>query len=199
MNEEQDLSELQDEQAAVESEAVESTAAEENAASEEAAVEAETVVDPTAELQSQLLRLRADFENFRKRTRKEKEEWSQRCLENVCSDLLTVLDHFDLGLQNSQGSVEDVVKGFSLVREQLGSVLGKYGLQEVNVEEAVFDPNWHEAITQMPSADIDEGKVVAITRTGYRLGERLLRPTQVVVSSGAPPAPEAAASAEESE
>ncbi|WFB34786.1 nucleotide exchange factor GrpE [Kiritimatiellota bacterium B12222] len=134
------------------------------------------------------LRLRADFENFRKRTRREKEEWTQRCVENLCTDLLTVMDHFDLGIDNSKGKefTEESLKGFELVRGQLSNTLGKYGLSVVDATEGNFDPNIHEAITHMPSADVEEGKIVAQTRKGYKMGDRLLRPAQVVVSAGAP-------------
>lgn len=132
----------------------------------------------------QYLRLRADFDNFRKRTRREKEEWTQRCLENLCSDLLTVLDHYDLGLENATDIGEETLKGFQMVRDQLGSTLGKYGLAPVEVEGGAFDPNRHEAITHMPSTEVPEGDVVAMTRKGYLLGNRLLRPAQVVVSAG---------------
>lgn len=145
-------------------------------------------VSEQEEYKDQYLRLRADFENFRKRTRKEKEEWTQRCLENLCSDLLTVLDHFDLGIENSKGKefTEDTLKGFELVRGQLSSTLSKYGLDEVVVDGGKFDPNVHDAITHMPSPDVEEGGIVAVTRKGYQLGKRQLRPVQVVVSSGVP-------------
>lgn len=156
-------------------------------------VEAEQVAEPVAltpeeeSYKVQLLRLRADFDNFRKRTRREKEEWTQRCLENLCNDLLTVLDHFDLGIDNYQGqeAQAEMLKGFEMVRGQLGTTLGKYGLSSVEVaEKDEFDPNEHEAITNLASPEVPEGAVVAMTRKGYRLGNRLLRPAQVVVSSG---------------
>jgi molecular chaperone GrpE len=135
---------------------------------------------------TQYLRLRADFDNFRKRTRREKEEWTQRCLENLCSDLLTVLDHFDLGIKNSEGQefTEDTLKGFELVRSQLGAALGKYGLSTIEATKGTFDPNLHEAITHIPSPEVPEDEIVAMTRKGYQLGNRLLRPAQVVVSAG---------------
>ncbi len=141
--------------------------------------------DPAREAQEQLLRLRADFDNFRKRTRREKEEWTQRSLENICGDLITVIDHFELGLANARQSEvpEAVVQGFQLVHDQLRNILGKYGLQGLDAEGA-FDPNQHEAVAQSPSAEVPAQHVLAMTRRGYRLGERLLRPVQVVVSSG---------------
>ncbi|MCC5849679.1 MAG: nucleotide exchange factor GrpE [Verrucomicrobia bacterium] len=154
---------------------------------EDEEVEPEPTPDPAEELKSQLLRLRADFENFRKRTRREKEEWTTRSLEHVCGDLLTVLDHFELGLKNAEDLkvAPEVIKGFALVNEQLKAVLGKYGLSPVNAEEA-FDPNLHEAISYVASPEVPADHVLAMTRRGYKLGERLLRPAQVVVSQGPP-------------
>lgn len=151
---------------------------------------AETPAAENEDFKEQYMRLRADFENFRKRTRREKEEWTQRCLDNLCSDLLTVLDHFDLGIDNSQGKefTPDTLKGFELVRGQLMHTLGKYGLSVVDTPAGAFDPNLQEAITHMPSAEVEEGGIVAVTRKGYKLGNKLLRPVQVVVSAGAPEA-----------
>ena len=145
-------------------------------------------VDPAKELQEQLLRLRADFENFRKRTRKEKEEWTQRSLEHVFEDLLTVLDHFELGIKNAEDMkvTPEVVQGFSMVQHQLKSILGKWGLSAVDADGQKFDPSLHEAISQVPSPEIPADHVLAMTRRGYKLGERLLRPAQVVVSQGPP-------------
>lgn len=176
--------------------------------SAEAAVQAEAAptdeapsapepVDPLKEMQEQLLRLRADFENFRKRTRREKEEWTVRSLENICGDLLAVLDSFELGLKNAadHGVAEDILKGFALVQGQLLSILGKYNLTALDAENAKFDPNLHEAIAHVPSPEIPAEHVVAMTRRGYKLGGRLLRPCQVVVSQGgaeaAPEVPQA--------
>lgn len=170
----------------------EESAKEASAAAEAKAPPAE---DPEEEsYKIQYLRLRADFDNFRKRTRREKEEWTQRCLENLCTDLLTVLDHFDLGIANSEGKefTEDTLKGFTLVRSQLGSTLGKYGLSPIEATEGTFDPNVHEAITHIPSPEVPEDEIVAMTRKGYKLGNRLLRPAQVVVSSGSGEASERA-------
>lgn len=145
-------------------------------------------VDPLREMQEQLLRLRADFENFRKRTRREKEEWTVRSLEHICGDLLAVLDSFELGLKNAadHGVAEDILKGFALVQGQLLSILGKYNLTALDAEQAKFDPNVHEAIAHVPSAEVPAEHVVAMTRRGYKLGDRLLRPCQVVVSQGVP-------------
>jgi molecular chaperone GrpE len=181
------------ETASEQSQTAEETPAEETSAEEPQAQSTEATEAAAVEnedFKDQYLRLRADFENFRKRTRKEKEEWTQRSLDRLTMDLLKVLDSFDLGIENSKGKefTEDTLKGFELVRGQLSSTLGSYGLQEVAVGEGGFDPNLHEAIVHMPSAEVPEGQIVAVTRKGYQMGTRLLRPTQVVVSAGAPEA-----------
>jgi molecular chaperone GrpE len=175
---------------AILNDAPENKAAVEVDAKENQAKEPEPAVDPLKDMQEQLLRLRADFENFRKRTRREKEEWTARSLEHICGDLLAVLDSFELGLKNAAdvGVAGDLLKGFALVQGQLLSILGKYNLTALDAENAKFDPNLHEAIAHVPSPEVPAEHVVAMTRRGYKLGERLLRPCQVVVSQGAPEA-----------
>lgn len=164
-------------------------------------VEAEEapVEDPLAELEAeraaladQLLRLQADFENFRKRTARERSEVSRRATEDLVDELLPVLDHFDLGLKNARehDAKPSVLEGFELVHGQLAQTLGRIGLEVVDAVGDRFDPNLHEAISQMPSADVPADHVSEQLRCGYTLGGRLLRPAQVVVSSGTPEAGE---------
>jgi molecular chaperone GrpE len=139
-------------------------------------------------LQEQLLRLRADFDNFRRRTLREKNALYQRANEDLMEELLPVLDHLELALAAAAEHKTDdaVTEGFRLVSEQLISALGKFGLERLDAEDGVFDPNIHEAVSHLPSGDVDEGHIMAQTRRGYRLGSRLLRAAQVVVSSGLP-------------
>jgi molecular chaperone GrpE len=139
-------------------------------------------------LRDRLLRLQADFENFRKRTQRERGELILRANEDLVSELLPVLDHFELGFHNaeSQGVNDSVVEGFRLVFDQMASVLKRFGLEPMDAEGCPFDPHHHEAVTQMPSEVVPAEQVIAQTRRGYRLGDRLLRATQVVVSSGPP-------------
>lgn len=146
-----------------------------------------------------LLRLQADFENFRKRTIREKEDIYKRANEDLMNELLPVLDHIDLAF----AAVEDhdahspFVDGFRLVTEQLGSVLGRFGLGVLDATEGQFDPHSHEAISHIESDSVPENHIVAQTRRGYKLGDRLLRPAQVVVSKGASVAPASEAREEE--
>ena len=164
-------------------------AAPEEPAPEPAAAPEEAAPAPSPEeaLRDQLLRLQADFDNYRKRMAREKQDWIALAAERLVSDLLPVLDNFDLGLENCAKSEASaaVAAGFKLIRDQLRGVLEKAGVTAVEPAPGdEFDPAVHEAITQLPSADVPEGRVVARTRAGYRLGPKLLRAAQVVVSSG---------------
>jgi len=153
-------------------------------AAEEAA--AETSPEPVEPLQHQLLRLQADFENFRKRMTREKQEWISFGNEKLLLDLLPVMDHFELGLADAakNGAPAAFTEGFQLICNQLSAVLEKAGVRPIEAEGQPFDPNLHEAITHMPSDTVPEEHVVTQTRRGYKLGDRLLRAAQVVVSSG---------------
>jgi molecular chaperone GrpE len=146
--------------------------------------------DSLAELDSMKdrhMRLQADFDNFRKRTLRERAELQVRATEDLVRELLPVLDHFEFGLRTASEHHRDaaVRDGFQLVYDELLRVLQKAGV--VPVEAAAgspFDPHQHEAVTHVPSAEQPADTVLLQSRRGYRLGERLLRPAQVVVSSG---------------
>ncbi len=153
----------------------------------EKSVVEEAAEEPCKEamLEGRLLRLQADFENFRKRTLREREDLYRRANEDLMLELLPVLDHLELAFHAASKEVDHpVVKGFRLVGEQLQQVLQKFGLQPIETEDVDFDPNVHEAIQHLPSEEIPENGVIARTRAGYMLGNRLLRAAQVVVSSG---------------
>lgn len=143
---------------------------------------------PSAEdvLRDRLLRLQADFDNYRKRVDRERKDWAVYANEKLLKDLLPALDNFDLGLANGikANAPEALLEGLRLVKGQLESALAKSGVTPIDAEGQPFDPNLHEAITHMPSPDVPEGTVLAQTRRGYMMGDKLLRPAQVVVSSG---------------
>ena len=156
------------------------------AAPAEAAAAAEPQPSPEKVLQDRLLRLQADFENYRKRMDREKKDWIAFANEKLVLELLPVLDHFELGLADSakNGAPAAFVEGFQLICNQLRAALEKAGVQAIDAEGAAFDPHVHEAITHLPSDDVPADHVVAQTRRGYKLGDKLLRAAQVVVSSG---------------
>lgn len=151
-----------------------------------------------AHLQDQLLRLRADFDNFRKRAQRERGEWTEAACEALMHDLLPVLDHFQLALQAGAGqpAVAAFSQGIQMTFHQLMGVLEKYGLNAFDAGQEPFDPARFEAISQLASETVPEGVVLAQTRRGYRLKTKLLRPAQVVVSRGREPAAPPPANAE---
>ena len=141
---------------------------------------------PEEVLKDRLLRLQADFDNYRKRMDREKKDWIAFASEKLLLELLPVLDHFELGLADSakNGVPAALTDGFQLVCNQLRAAVEKAGVQTIDAEGKTFDPHLHEAITHMPSDTVPEGQVVAQTRRGYKLGDKLLRAAHVVVSSG---------------
>jgi molecular chaperone GrpE len=139
-----------------------------------------------ATLKDRLLRLQADFDNFRKRTQREKAEWSLSANETIVRELIPVLDHFELGLKTSveHKTEKPVHDGFQMIYEQLLASLKKFGVVPFDVHESGFDPVHHEAVAHIPSAEYPSDEIIAQTRRGWKLGEKLLRPVQVVISSG---------------
>ena len=144
--------------------------------------------DAAKALQDRLLRLQADFDNFRKRTLREKGDLYRRANEDIITELLPVLDHVEMALASlsSHDPADPAIEGFKLVAEQLTTALKKFGLSPIDAEGAEFDHNFHEAISHLPSDDVAENMVMAQVRRGYMLGDSLLRAAQTVVSSGSP-------------
>jgi molecular chaperone GrpE len=148
--------------------------------------EAADQVAKLAQLQDRLLRLQADFDNFRKRTLREKNELFDSANQALMLELLPVLDHLQLGIQAASAHQADPAfrDGLALIFDQLMGVLSKFGLSPIETEKQVFDPNRFEAVNTLPSATEPEGIVLAVVRRGYMLRNKLLRPAQVIVSSG---------------
>lgn len=145
-----------------------------------------------AALKDRLLRLQADFDNFRKRTTRDREDQSRRACEHILQDLLPVMDHFELGLQaaHKHHVKHAVIDGLTGVLKQLDQVLEKAGVTPIVTQGQIFDPHLHESVTHLPSDEHPEHAIIQETRRGYKLGNYLLRAAQVIVSTG--PAAEAA-------
>jgi molecular chaperone GrpE len=139
-----------------------------------------------ARLADRLLRLQADFENFRKRASRERDDLRKHGGESVLLDVIPVLDHLEFGLQQalSKPGWESFAEGLRLIQSQLMDALRKHGLEAIDAVGCEFDPRVHESMATAPSADTPEGCVIEQTRRGYKLGDRLLRPAMVLVSSG---------------
>jgi len=150
--------------------------------------EADTDEESVDQLKDRLLRLQADFDHFRKRTLREKSAIYRNANEDFMLALLPVLDHLELALNAvaEHGADEAFLEGFKLVSDQMISILERFGLNSIDAVEGAFDPNLHEAISHLPSETVPANEIVTQVRRGYRLGERVLRAAQVVVSSGTP-------------
>jgi len=133
-----------------------------------------------------LLRTTADFDNYKKRAAREKQEAAKFANESLLQKLVPVLDSFDMAMaaaQNNQPeSVQSLQTGISMVHEQLKSALAEAGLEEVDATGKRFDPNLHEAVSQQETTGVAEGQVLQQLRKGYKLRDRLLRPASVVVA-----------------
>ena len=131
------------------------------------------------------LRSQADFENYKKRAAREKEDAVKYANSSLLQRLVSILDNFELGLAAAKTESEQspIYSGMILVQKQLNDLLEENGLQAIEAEGKKFDPNLHEAIAHEPSESA-EGTVVRQARRGYRFKDRLLRPARVVVSSG---------------
>jgi len=146
--------------------------------------------DPIAKLQAEMNELRqtlilrqADFENFRKRVERDRHEESRRGIARFLEDILPVLDGFDRALQTSEDAeVDEHLKGFQLIQKQLWNVLAKHGLSRIEAEGKHFDPHFHLALDRVETADLPDGTVMEVLQQGYKLHDRVLRPSAVRVA-----------------
>jgi molecular chaperone GrpE len=140
-----------------------------------------------AKLKDLALRARADLDNFRKRSLREKEDAIRYANNGLLEKLLPVIDNFELGLDAARNATDaaSVLQGMSMVQRQLQDFIRSQGLEEVPTDGQAFDPNKHDAVSQEFSAEVPEGQVIRQVRKGYKLKDRLLRAASVIVSKGA--------------
>lgn len=139
------------------------------------------------ELEEQQLRLRAEFENFRRRTRREAEEQRQWAAANLVSALLPVVDNLERATQMTgerEQAPQSFVDGVDLVRKQLVGELERVGLQAIEAAGQPFDPNLHEAVLHEETDEHPDGHVIEELQRGYVLGDKVLRPSVVKVAKG---------------
>jgi len=134
-----------------------------------------------------LLRATADFDNFRKRAARERQESIRFANEALLEKLIPVMDNFDMALaaaaQSAQGEVtQSLQTGINMIYQQFRQALTDSGLEEIDATGKPFDPNLHEAVSQRDEAGVPEGQVVQQLRKGYRLRERLIRPATVIIA-----------------
>ncbi|WP_437734271.1 nucleotide exchange factor GrpE [Sorangium sp. So ce1335] len=156
---------------------------------------APTLEDKLAEAQAeaartreQLLRTAADFDNFRKRSRREVEEAQRRGRESILKDLLPVFDNLERAASHAENApdVKSVAEGVRIVAKQFVDTLDRMGIKRIPAVGKPFDPSVHEAIQQIESTEHPAGVVIAEVQPGYILGDYLIRAAMVVVSKGSP-------------
>ncbi|RRJ67852.1 nucleotide exchange factor GrpE [Paenibacillus oralis] len=136
------------------------------------------------EYQQRLLRTQADFDNFRRRTLKEKEELGKYASAKLITELLPVIDNFERAISSAGESADNssYSKGVEMIFRQLEGVLKAEGLTAMEAEGTPFNPEFHQAIMQVESEEHEEGIVVEVVQKGYLLKDKVLRPAMVKVS-----------------
>ena len=172
---------LQQEQAAEEKETVCEESCE--TAEEQTEEQAEPAKDSEEEaLNAKYLRLMADFQNFRRRTEKEKNDIYAFANEKIVSELLNVIDNFERALAMATEG-DGFAEGMKLIFKQLQGVLEKSGVAEIEALGQDFDPNFHNAVMMEDSAEYESGKVTEVLQKGYMLNNRVIRPSMVKVAN----------------
>jgi molecular chaperone GrpE len=159
----------------------------------EAAAEPTVVLDPWEQLEADAakwkelsLRTAAEMENLRKRTSREREEAIRYANQRLLEELLPVIDNFEMGMQAAAQDTSSMIYiGMDMVRKQLADFLSSQGVEEIPTD-GLFNPNLHDAVSQEPS-DLREGEIIRVTRRGFKLRDRLLRPASVIVAASQSP------------
>ncbi|MFA5524553.1 MAG: nucleotide exchange factor GrpE [Tissierellales bacterium] len=136
------------------------------------------------DLSNRYLRLQADFNNFRKRMEKEKESLYQYATQEIITSLLPVMDNFDRALKvdSRETAVENLYQGVEMIYKQLLESLKANGLEEINSVGEKFDPNYHHAVSQEEKGDYEENVVTEVFLKGYKVKDKVIRPSMVKVS-----------------
>jgi molecular chaperone GrpE len=134
------------------------------------------------EVDDRLLRLAADFENYKKRAARERQEYVSFANERLLKELLPVLDDLERALNSAERHEEaQLEEGVRLVHRSLASLLERQGVQEISTE-GKFDPHVHEALLAQPSEEAEHGDVLDVIQKGYKIGDRVVRPARVIVA-----------------
>jgi len=167
---------------------------------ESAAVDADATQDiPVSELlsaalaerddcQNRLLRAHAELDNYRKRVQRERDEERRYAAGTLARDVLPVFDNLQRAIAAAEkgGTVDDLRQGVQIVLQQGLETLARHQITRIPAEGEPFDPNYHEALTQIPSAEHPPMTVLQEVEAGYKLHDRILRPSKVIVSSAPP-------------
>ena len=157
------------------------TEAENKDSQDEAAAQIEKLTAELKEKEDRVLRLQADFENFRRRTSKEKEELSAVVTQGILKDMLPLLDNFERAMAAEAKDSEAFQKGVEMIFTQFTEILKKNGLEHIEVEGQKFDPNFHQAVMRVQNADMEDDDIAQELQKGYMVKGRVIRPSMVQV------------------
>ncbi len=150
-----------------------------------------------ADLKDKLLRLMADMENLRRRTAREIADARTYAVTNFARDMLTVADNVrraiesvpEEALSTAEGAFKGLIEGIDLTERDLLNTLERHGVKKLDPQGQKFDPNLHQAMFEIPNAEVPNGTVLQVVQSGFVIGDRVLRPAMVGVSRGGPKAP----------
>lgn len=174
-------------QAAEEAEAAENAegVVEDAPAEADPAAEVEALKQQLAESAERMKRLQADFENFRRRTRQEKEELSNMVVQDFIKDLLPMIDNFDRAMAAEATDAAQFQQGVEMIYKQLDEVLKGKGLEKIETAEAKFDPNFHQAVMRVENPDLEDDTIAMELQKGYMVKGKVIRPAMVQVVANA--------------
>lgn len=163
----------------------------EDAGAEAGDVGGEQAQDPAAELEAlkkqlaegaeRMKRLQADFENFRRRTRQEKEELSNLVVQDFIKELLPMLDNFDRAMAAEATDAAKFQQGVEMIYNQLAEILKNRGMELIDTKEAKFDPNFHQAVMRVENPDLEDEAIAMELQKGYMVKGKVIRPSMVQV------------------
>ena len=177
-----------DEAAAEEAETAEEAVEEavEEAAAEEAHEPAEAELALAAkvtETEERLKRLQADFENFRRRTRQEKDELANMVTQDIIKDLLPMIDNFERAIAAEATDTASFQQGIEMIYKQLMEILAGKGMEVINTADAKFDPNFHQAVMRVQNPELEDDTIAMELQKGYMVKGKVVRPSMVQVVS----------------
>ena len=159
-----------------------------------AATQIETLTEEVASLKDRLLREMAEMENLRRRSAKEKIDASKFAITGFARDMISVGDNLDRALQalpadvreNAADEIKNLFTGVEMTNQEMLNVFDRNGIKQLNPKDEKFNPNFHQAMFEVPNTEIPNGTVTEVVQVGYAIGDRVLRPALVGVSKGGP-------------
>ena len=159
-----------------------------------AATQIETLTDEVVSLKDRLLREMAEMENLRRRSAKEKVDATKFAITAFARDMISVGDNLDRALQalpddvreNAADEIKNLFTGVEMTNQEMMNIFDRHGIKQLNPKDEKFNPNFHQAMFEVPNAEIPNGTVTEVVQVGYAIGDRVLRPALVGVSKGGP-------------